>query len=121
MISLVNSVDLITAISNDISYDNIFSEQLENYSKKTDVLIIISCSGTSKNIINAAKYAIRKKIDIISFIGFGDNKFLIKSSKYYINLRTKNYGITEDLFQSMMHMISQYLRRKYSKNKIEIF
>ena len=121
VISLVNSVDLITAISNDISYDNIFSEQLENYSKKTDVLIIISCSGTSKNIINVAKYAIRKKIDIISFIGFGDNKFLIKSSKYYINLRTKNYGITEDLFQSMMHMISQYLRRKYSKNKIEIF
>ena len=120
MISLVNSVDLITAISNDISYDNIFSEQLENYSKKTDVLIIISCSGTSKNIINAAKYAIRKKIDIISFIGFGDNKFLRKSSKFYINLKTKNYGITEDIFQAMMHMISQYLRNKYRKTNKEI-
>ena len=50
---LVNSVDLITALSNDIGYEEIFSEQLENYSEKSDVLIIISCSGASKNIINA--------------------------------------------------------------------
>ena len=120
VISLVNSVDLITAISNDINYDEIFSEQLENYSEKDDVLIILSCSGTSKNIIKAVKYAIKRKLVIISFVGFGNNKFLRKSSKFYINLKTKNYGITEDIFQAMMHMISQYLRSKYSKNKIKI-
>lgn len=118
--SLANSIDLITAISNDINYNEIFSNQLENYSDKGDVLFIISCSGSSKNIINAAKYANKRNLDIISFIGFGKNKFIQKSSKYYLNLEIKNYGIAEDIFQAMMHMISQYLRKKYSKNKLEI-
>ena len=120
IIYLVNFVDLITALSNNIGYEEIFSEQLENYSEKSDVLIIISCSGTSKNIINAAKYEAKNKLDIISFIGFGDNKFLQKSSKFYINLKTQNYGITEDIFQAMMHMISQYMRNKYRKTNKEI-
>ena len=118
--SLTNSIELITAISNDINYHQVFNQQLENYSESGDVLVIISCSGNSKNIINAVKYAIKNKLNIISFIGFGNNKFIKSSSKHYINLKTKNYGITEDIFQAMMHMIAQYLRRKYSKNKSEI-
>ena len=118
--SLTNSIDLITAISNDIDFSQIFSQQLENYSDKGDILVNISCSGTSKNIINVTKYAIKNNLNIISFIGFGNNRFIKNSSNYYINLKTKNYGITEDIFQAMMHMISQYLRSKYSKNHLEI-
>tara|TARA_B110000977_G_scaffold682_1_gene956 strand:+ start:7898 stop:8515 length:618 start_codon:yes stop_codon:yes gene_type:complete len=118
--SLTNSIDLITAISNDIDFGQIFSQQLENYSDKGDILVNISCSGASKNIINVTKYAIKNNLNIISFIGFGNNKFIKNSSNYYINLKTKNYGITEDIFQAMMHMISQYLRTKYSKNHLEI-
>jgi D-sedoheptulose 7-phosphate isomerase len=120
VISLVNSIDLITAISNDLSYSEIFSSQLENYGVSGDVLIVISCSGSSDNIIKAIKFAKKRKLDIISLIGFGSNKFIKKSSEHYINLKTKNYGLTEDIFQAMMHMISQYLRKKYSKNKLEI-
>ncbi len=120
VISLSNSIEIITAISNDSHYDNTFSNQLENYSEKGDVLIIISCSGKSKNIINAIKYAAEKKLDVVSFVGFGVHKFVKKFSNFYINLNIKNYGITEDIFQAMMHMISQYLRYKYSKNTIKI-
>lgn len=120
VISLANSIDLITAIANDMDYSQIFSYQLENYSEKGDILIVISCSGNSKNIINATKYAIKNGLNIISFIGFGDNKFIKNSSNYYINLKTKNYGITEDIFQAMMHMVSQYIRKKYSKKSLEI-
>ncbi len=120
VISLVNSIDLITAISNDLSYSEIFSSQMENYANSGDALILISCSGSSENIIKAAKYAKKRKLDVISFIGFGNNKIIKKTSKHYLNLKTKNYGLTEDIFQAMMHMISQYLRKKYSKNKLEI-
>ena len=120
VISLVNSIDLITAISNDLSYSEIFSSQLENYGVSGDTLIVISCSGSSENIIKAIKFAKKRKLDIISLIGFGSNKFIKKSSEHYLNLKTKNYGLTEDIFQAMMHMISQYLRKKYSKNKLEI-
>ena len=121
IISLTNSIELITAIANDINFNEIFASQLENYSKKNDILIVISSSGKSKNIINAVKFAKKNKLKIISLIGFSDNQYLKKLSKYYINLKTKNYGITEDIFQSIMHMISQYLRKKYSKNNLEIF
>ena len=120
VISLSNSVELITAISNDIKFDEIFSYQLENYAKRNDILVIISSSGKSKNIIKAVTYAKKNNLYIISLIGFGENKFLKKLSKYYINLNTKNYGITEDIFQSIMHMISQYIRLKNSNSKVEI-
>ncbi len=120
IISLTNSIELITAIANDINFNEIFVSQLENYSKKDDILIVISSSGKSKNIINAVKFAKKNKLKIISLIGFSDNQYLKKISKYYVNLNTKNYGITEDIFQSIMHMISQYLRKKYSKNSLEI-
>ena len=61
VISLSNSIELITAISNDLSFKKIFSFQLNNYVKKNDCLILLSCSGTSKNIIQAISEA-KKKI-----------------------------------------------------------
>ena len=120
VISLSNSIELISAISNDLGYDQVFENQLENFSKIGDTLIVISCSGKSKNILRAVKFVTKKKLNIISLIGFGTNSYIKSSSKYYINLNTKNYGITEDVFQSIMHMISQYLRHKNSKIPSEI-
>ncbi len=120
VISLSNSIELITAISNDLRYDEIFSFQLQNYARKNDILVIISSSGKSKNIINAINYAKKNSIKIISFIGFGENKHVKKFSDFYVNLKTKNYGLTEDIFQSMMHMISQFIRLKNSKKTLEI-
>ena len=60
-ISLSNSMSLITAISNDISYDKIFTEQIENFYDKGDCIMVFSCSGTSKNIIEICKYAKKEK------------------------------------------------------------
>lgn len=120
LISLTNSIELITAISNDIKFEEIFTSQLENYSKKNDVIIIISSSGKSKNILNVLKYATLKNLNIISLIGFGKNNYVKNASNYYINLNTKNYGLTEDIFQSIMHMISQYIRASNLKTRSEI-
>ena len=120
VISLANSVELITAISNDISFKEIFKHQLENLGNKNDIIFIFSSSGKSPNILEVVKLAHKKKIDVISIIGFGDNSYLKKNSRFYINLNTKNYGLTEDLFQSVMHMISQFLKRKYIKNNKDV-
>lgn len=118
IISLVNSMETITAISNDINYDKIFSFQLENYYKKGDCLICFSSSGKSKNIIDVIIFAKKNGIKTILFQGFGNlNKKIMPD--YYVNLKYKNYGITEDIFQSIMHAISQCIRSKFeSKNKI---
>ena len=118
IISLSNSIEMITAISNDISYDEIFTLQLKNYVRKGDCIICFSCSGKSKNIINLIKYANQNKIDVIFFQGFGSKVKKIKT-KFYINLKHENYGITEDIFSSTMHVMSQYIRAQYTaKNQI---
>ena len=115
VISLANSNELITAIGNDISFDQIYSFQLQNLANKGDCLFLMSCSGTSKNIIEAARVAIKKNVNIVSLVGFKDNIFLKNNSKYYINLNVKNYGICEDTFQIIMHMISQFIYKKKNK------
>ena len=68
--SLNSNVSLMTAIANDISYDDIFSFQLNRFGKSNDILLLFSVSGSSKNILKCAKEAKRKKIKIISFTGF---------------------------------------------------
>ena len=116
IISLSNSLEMITAISNDISYDEIFTLQLKNYVRKGDCIICFSCSGKSKNILNLIKYANQNKIDVIFFQGFGSKAKNIKT-KFYLNLKYENYGITEDIFASTMHVMSQYIRAQYIAKK----
>jgi len=120
VISLANNIELLTAIANDISYNDIFSFQLENYGNNKDLLINFSCSGKSKNIINAAKFAKKKHLDVISIVGFNAKSQLKNYSSIFLNLGVKNYGISEDIFQSIMHMISQSIRSEFmsKKNKI---
>ena len=120
VISFSSNTDLLTAISNDISYDKIFSYQLENFASIGDLLIIFSCSGNSKNILNVAKLASKKNLSVISFIGFSNKSILKNLSNIYVNLGTKNYGICEDVFQSILHILSQLIRLESSNKKIKI-
>ena len=118
--SLANSIELITAISNDIKYENIFDFQLENYANKGDVVFAFSCSGNSKNILNLMKKANSMKLDIIFISGFLKKKLKTKV-KFHYDLSCQNYGVTEDMFSSFMHLISQWIRFKYSNyNKNQI-
>ena len=111
--SLANSIEMITAISNDMSYENIFEFQLENYASKGDVLFVFSCSGSSKNILKVIKKANKLKIETIFISGFLKKKLNVKVKLHY-DLNCENYGITEDMFSSFMHLISQWIRFKYS-------
>lgn len=114
IISLSSNTEILTAIANDKNYDYVFKDQIENYAKNSDCLITLSCSGNSKNIIEITKYAKKRKLFIISLTGFYEGTFLKKNSNIHFNVGVKNYGICEDIFQTIMHMISQNIRLKYS-------
>ena len=118
VISLSNSPELITAIANDIGYEEIFTSQIENYLTKNDCVFIISSSGTSPNILKLINYCKDKKVKIILLTGFLSKKNKHKLS-VHIDIGCKNYGLTEDIFSSIMHMISQYMKLRY-QNKNEI-
>ena len=107
--SLVSNAAIGTAISNDVKYRSIFSEQLKYQSNKGDILIVISSSGKSKNIIEAIKWANKNNMTSISMTGF--NGGIVKIiSKYNLHISSKNYGIIEANHQSMMNIISQFLK-----------
>lgn len=114
IISLSNNMETILAISNDISFKKIFSFQLDSYYKEGDIVILLSCSGSSPNIIEALKYCKKNKIYTISLTGFAKKSTQTKAN-LNLNFGVKNYGISEDLFQIIMHIISQNIRRKFLK------
>lgn len=111
IISLVSNFSLGTAISNDINYKSIFTEQLKQTAKKDDVLLVISASGNSKNVIDAIKWAKKNYLTTISFTGF-DGGIVKKISKINLHIDSKNYGIIEANHQSLINIISQYLKMK---------
>ena len=114
--SLSSNTPTITAVANDISYDDIFSFQLEKYGKDGDILLCVSSSGNSPNIIKAISMAKSKNIESIAFVGFvgGDAKNI---SDNCIHIPNENYGIVEDVHHSLMHMLAQYIRLKNLENK----
>ncbi len=114
--SLSSNLETITAISNDISYDQIFSYQAESLCNTGDLIIIISSSGNSKNVINLLKYANKNKLNTIGFSGF-DGGYLKKNSKLSVHISAKNYGISEDAHHVLMHLVLQYMIHKIDNNQ----
>lgn len=107
--SLPSNMSLITAIANDIGYEEIFSYQLRSLGNKDDLLICISSSGNSPNVISALKMARALSIKTISFTGFdgGEAKLL---SDVNLHVPVNNYGIVEDCHQILMHILAQHIR-----------
>ena len=111
LISLSNNIEIITAISNDNSYEEIFSFQLSKYGVKNDLLIAISSSGNSKNIIKAMKIAKKIGIKTISLTGFNGGQAK-KLADININVSSKNYGVIEDTHSFIMHSVTQILHNE---------
>jgi phosphoheptose isomerase len=110
VVSLSSNIELITAIANDISYDEIYAYQLQSQSVPGDILIAISSSGRSANIVRALTWARDHGIRTIALTGFsgGDAKDI---SDVAIHVRRENYGIVEDVHQAIMHALAQYIRQ----------
>jgi len=114
-ISLSSNIANITAIGNDYGYKNIFKYQLEDLANKEDVLIIFSVSGSSENILEAAKFSKKNGIKVISITGFSGGK-VKKYSHLSIDFDCKNYGMVEDLQMMLVHTFSEGCQKKYLRS-----
>ena len=107
--SLSDNSSVCTAIANDIGYENIFYAQLKHKIKKEDVLIAISCSGNSANIVKAAKYAKETGATIIGITGFdGGELKKISDIKFHVDAPKGEYGLVEDVHMILDHIIYSY-------------
>jgi phosphoheptose isomerase len=109
VVSLSATVELITAIANDIDYAEIFVHQLKNAARPGDVLVTISSSGNSENIVRALAWAKANGLATIAMSGFSGGRSATLAD---VSLHTtgENYGVVEDAHQSLMHILAQYVR-----------
>lgn len=109
VISLSSAMETLTAIANDVSFDEVFVYQLSRQAEPGDVLVTISSSGDSENIVKAAKWARENDLHVIALTGFDGGRSAALAN---VNLHVggDNYGVIEDIHQSLMHILAQFIR-----------
>ena len=107
-----NEADLITCFSNDYGYENWVKRTIEFHADKRDLIILISSSGESKNMINACKFALKKKhFPIITFTGFKKNNSLSKLGHINFWINSKKYNHVENTHQFLLLSLADSLKR----------
>jgi D-sedoheptulose 7-phosphate isomerase len=111
VLSLNDNMALVTAYGNDMGYDDIFSEQLKNIVNPGDVVISITASGNSPNILKAVEVAKKAGAINLGWIGFGGGKLkeMVDSD---ITCSSKNYGVVECAHVILHHIIAQYFMKR---------
>ena len=111
-ISLADNMPIITAIANDFGYDEIFVRQLRVLGKRGDVLVGISGSGNSPNVVLAFEYALSAGIKTVAITGFDGGKLKAMAEEgIHVPTEPKEYGPAEDAHMVLDHLVGAYLTR----------
>jgi phosphoheptose isomerase len=107
--SLSTNVELLTAIANDLGYEDVFAYQLRAQAERGDVLVAVSSSGRSPNVVHALTWARDHGLRTIAVTGF-DGGASRRLAEVSIHVECTNYGVIEDLHQAVMHALAQFVR-----------
>ncbi len=105
----LTSVATITAYANDGDYSEIYTSQINTICSSKDLVILVSSSGNSPNIISAAKAAKNLNVRTFALVGF-EAPSVCKYVNDHIWVKSNNYGVVEDVHMSILHSVSQKLR-----------
>lgn len=114
--SLSAHLETLTAIANDISYDDVFVYQLSGVGKPGDLLIAISSSGNSENIVRPIAWARENGVRTIALTGFEGGR-VAPIADVSLHVNSNNYGVVEDVHQSLMHILAQFTRQGHMTNE----
>ena len=109
VMSLAAHTEMNSALANDISYDDVFSYQIESMGREGDLLWTVSSSGNSENVVRAIAKAKEKGIKTVSFTGFGGGRSK-DDADMNAHVPGGNYGVVEDIHMGFIHIITQFLR-----------
>lgn len=105
--ALSDNIPVLTAWANDVGFEKIFSEQLKNFAQDKDLLIAISSSGNSPNIIEAVETAKNLHLAVIGLVGFDGGK-LLPLSDAKVHVPSSSYAIVESAHDAICHLITTY-------------
>ena len=111
--SLTESTGIVTGLTNDFNFDDIFVNQLRTISDVGDMLVIITASGNSQNLLNAVSYANENGIFTVAIVGFDGGK-VSKMAQLVIHAKTDkgDYGPAEDVHLVINHAVASLIRDK---------
>ena len=110
-VSLCDNTAFMTAIGNDLSFDETFSRQLETVAAKGDMVLLISGSGNSPNLLRAATTARAMGVKVASLLGFDGGRLKALSDEHML-VPSDQYGVVEDMHMSIAHLLTFYLKQK---------
>jgi len=116
VLSLTDNNSVVTAIANDVGYENIFLNQLKIHFRKGDKLIVISASGNSANLVKAAEWVKSRGGVTIALLGFDGGKLKqICDLSVHISTLAGEYGPVEDAHLMVNHMFAHWFQLKFKK------
>ncbi len=115
VISLTDNVATMTAWSNDIAYEDVFMEQLKNLVNPEDVIIAISASGNSENVLRAMQHARNIGCKTIGWSGFGGGK-LASICDVNVVVESDRYGPIEDVHLILNHVLHAWIQEELASN-----
>jgi D-sedoheptulose 7-phosphate isomerase len=99
---------MLTAYANDVSYDAVFAEPLRTYAQEGDVLVVISASGNSPNVVRALEVAEEIGMNTVAWTGFSGGK-CAEMAEYVVHVPVKDYGIVESAHTIVAHLVTKWI------------
>jgi D-sedoheptulose 7-phosphate isomerase len=114
--SLNDNAAILTALANDLGYENVFSEQLQNLIRAGDLLIAVSGSGNSPNVVKAIRYAQSQCAEVVGILGF-DGGRAAQLADVAIIVPSHNYGVVEDVHLIINHILVEHFKTKLAEER----
>jgi D-sedoheptulose 7-phosphate isomerase len=112
-LSLTDNLPLLSAWANDAGYDSVFLGQLRPFLRPADLVVGISASGNSENVLRAARYAREIGATTVALTGFGGGQ-LARLADLAIVVDSNHYGVVEDVHMQIGHVVCYYFRQRIS-------
>lgn len=113
VISLADNIAVNSALANDVGFENIFLEQIRDNITSKDVIIAISASGNSLNIIKAVNYCKNVGVSVVGCTGFDGGKLKeISDINFHVETQKGEYGLVEDMHMILDHLIYTYFLKR---------
>jgi D-sedoheptulose 7-phosphate isomerase len=114
IVSLNDNAAIMTALANDLGYEHVFSEQLTNLVQAGDVLIVVSASGNSPNVLEAMHYARSRSAEVVGLLGF-DGGAAAELADISLIVPSDHYGVIEDVHLIINHILVDFFKTRLSE------
>jgi D-sedoheptulose 7-phosphate isomerase len=116
ILSLNDNAAFVTALANDLGYEHVFSEQLVNLMRPGDLLVAISASGNSPNVLRAMRYARDQSAEVVAILGF-DGGQAAGLADLAVIVPVSHYGVVEDLHLIINHILVESFKVRLAEEQ----